>query len=647
MNRTVQFVQINNSFGSNHFLPYTSAILQTYVRRSKTIEEYFQFQPFIYMKEDLDAIMDKIGSVDILCLSCYIWNWNISMEIARRARDINPACTIIVGGPQIPADNIELMNTYGSISFAIHGEGEETLKELLEALADYNYGLFKNIGGLSYRAPWHQVVNNPKREPIADLNTIPSPYLFAAFNDMVKNHPMDINYVASWETSRGCPYTCTYCDWGTNSPRIRKFDDARLEKEMEWFANNRVELLFSCDSNFGIDRRDVHIVDRLGELKRQYGFPKTFRACNAKNSNGTIFEIERKLVENGMSKGASLSMQSLSPKVLENIRRHNISIDMFFELQKTYMKSGMSTYTELIMALPGETYDSYVDGMDILLTHGQHQQINVYNCSMMVNSEMYKDEYRRRHGIRTVKIPLFMMHSCGKKPNEIIEHEEIVVGTNTMSVDDWKRTYIFSWAVQCFHFLGLTQLIALFFHGRYGMKYRDFYEDLVRFALSYESHILKDELLFNRNMLDEVLKGKGFDQFVDGCGDVSWPMEEASFIRLTCGRKRLYEEIFRFLMFLMRHRLKSDADLFILNELVNFQKDMVIGMNENTSSVAATYNFHEYIQSIKMNEPVEFIKSVKTYEVSKIRKYDNLEEFAREIVWYGRKGGKFLKQIKG
>jgi hypothetical protein len=138
---------------------------------------------------------------------------------------------------------------------------------------------------------------------------------------------------------------------------------------------------------------------------------------------------------------------------------------------------------------------------------------------MVVNSEMYTEEYRKRFGLVTVKIPLFMLHSNRRKDSDIVEMEEIVVGTNTMDSDDWKMTYIFSWAVQCFHFLGITQLIALYMHGRYDMCYRTFYELLILFAMSDRSVLLKREIGHVGHMLDNVLKGEGFDQFIEGCGD--------------------------------------------------------------------------------------------------------------------------------
>jgi putative methyltransferase len=561
----IQFIQINNSFGNNYFLPYTSGILQSYLMADE-ISDHLTFKPFIYIKEDVDTIIQNIGHADILCISCYIWNWKISLEIARRYKQINPRCEIILGGPQIPTDSVRLMEEHSYIDAMIHGEGEETLRETI----------ISN----------NRIYSGKPRIPITDISVIPSPYISGIFDNLISNHPSDVSFVASWETCRGCPYSCTYCDWGTNSPKLRHFNIDRLEKEMEWFAHNRVELLFSCDSNFGINITDLDIVKKLAELKKQYGFPKTFRACNAKNSNASIFEIEKVLYDNHMSKGASISMQSLSPTVLNNIKRHNIPIEQFFELQKMYMNNGMMTYTELIMALPGETYESFADGIDTLLKHGQHQQINIYNCSMMVNSEMYQPEYRKWHGIKTIEIPLFMAHSGTHDSNDIVEMEEIVIATNTMSVEEWRRTYIFIWAVLCFHFLGITQLMAIFMYGRHGMSYRKFYELLIEFMYSSRSRLLLEELEQTHEVLDQVLEGKGFDQFLLGCGNVSWPMEEASFIYLIQQKEELYDELEMFIETLGIENNNNE-----LYELILYQKSRIVSHEDNNMGITLTHNF--------------------------------------------------------
>ena len=79
------------------------------------------------------------------------------------------------------------------------------------------------------------------------------------------------------ETNRGCPYGCTFCDWGSATlSRIRKFDLERVFAELEWCARNGSTRIGLADANFGIFERDVDIAEKIAELKAQYGYPKMF-----------------------------------------------------------------------------------------------------------------------------------------------------------------------------------------------------------------------------------------------------------------------------------------------------------------------------------------------------------------------------------
>ena len=85
---------------------------------------------------------------------------------------------------------------------------------------------------------------------------------------MIKDNK-DEKWLASWETNRGCPFSCTYCDWGsaTNSKVARMHLD-RVYAELEWFAKHKIEFIFCCDANFGMLPRDYEIVLKAVELKK-------------------------------------------------------------------------------------------------------------------------------------------------------------------------------------------------------------------------------------------------------------------------------------------------------------------------------------------------------------------------------------------
>ena len=89
---SVQLVQLNYKYGDQVYLPYSVGVLQTFVKQKKEIRENYNFKEFIFLRENVSNIANKIGQVDILGVSCYMWNWRISLKLAEEVRRKNPNC---------------------------------------------------------------------------------------------------------------------------------------------------------------------------------------------------------------------------------------------------------------------------------------------------------------------------------------------------------------------------------------------------------------------------------------------------------------------------------------------------------------------------------------------------------------------------
>ncbi|MFA6357079.1 MAG: radical SAM protein [Candidatus Omnitrophota bacterium] len=642
----IQAVQFNNSYDKNVFIPYSVGVLQAFSQKYRRIKEHFEFLPYLYRRGAVEELAKKASGADILCVSCYMWNWKLNMALLARVRRLNERCLIIVGGPQVPDEAENLFKEHSEIDIAIHGEGEETFHEILNTYLQR--GDFRGVKGMSYHdRRTGEFFYGGMRPEIARLDDIPSPYLTGVFDRLMADDKAD--WVASWETNRGCPFSCTYCYWGRRSQTLRNFSMDRLFAEIEWFGQNDIPLIFGCDANFGISKRDLDLVKRLAGTKKKHGYPQTFRVCNMKNSNDVVFDVEKVLHESCMSKGTSISFQSLSPKVLHNVKRKNIRIDLFHTLQKRYMKAGMPTYTEIIIALPGETYETFVNGINTLLENGQHSQLHLYNCTILVNSEMGQESYLKKYGIKTVEGPIFQQHvTPDTSVDRVTEYEKIVVTTDAMSLADWRRTYEFAWAVLCFHCLGIFQMISVLIYGRYRISYRVFYESLVIFAKSNPKSLIGRELIALNDILDNVLKGIGFDQFLPEFGEVNWPSEEATFLRLSNGIDLLYGECRQFLKsFFKAQHIKPDLD--ILNDLLKYQRQRLVHYDDDYNSdhvFVLNFNIVEYINAVMQGESCSLRRGKKWYRIVRDQNFNgDKKRFAREAVWYGRKGGKFLYAV--
>jgi radical SAM superfamily enzyme YgiQ (UPF0313 family) len=639
----IQLCQLNNSYGNQVYIPYAVGILQVEAKKRLIIKENVNFSELLYKREKPESILARIKIPDVLGLSCYIWNWRISLELARQFKKINPNGIVIIGGPQVPDEILPVFLANSFIDYAVHGEAEETFPDLIEFLL--NKKNINDIKGVSLNAGKNTIKFTPRPRK-RNLDEYTSPYLQKEFDQLITDHPNE-KWMALWETNRGCPFSCTFCDWGmATGSKVVEFPIEKLENEIEWFSEKQIEFVFGCDANFGIRSRDIEIAKKLTASKKNTGYPKDFRVCFTKNSTHKIFDLATIFNDSGMLKGVSLSMQSLNEKALNFIKRDNIKLSTFEDLQKKYSNSNISTYTELIIGLPGETYESFVDGLCTLLERGQHHQILVYNLSVMPNSEMGNETYQKLHGIVTIDSPIFQAHSSSNsQTDDIIEYEPIIISTNDMNLEDWKKSYKFSWVIQCFHTLGLTQSMAIFFRNYSNISYKNFYMFLLNFCEVNKSLNLSKELNNVDIILNKALNGKGFGQTIEEFSDIVWPIEEASYLRISNNIDIIFSELKYFIeSLLIANKLEINDNL--IKDLINFQFAEVATHLKGDNFINLKYDIPEYIKAIKENNKIELNHSEFIYEIINRNEYLNKKkEFAREIVWYGRKGGRFNRKL--
>jgi radical SAM superfamily enzyme YgiQ (UPF0313 family) len=634
--KNVYLCQVNNTYGNNVFLPYSTGIIMAYCLSIERIKENYEFKDNLFSKDGIDCVVNKLENPDVFAFSSYIWNFEYNKKLAKQVKNKYPNCLIVFGGHHVPYESEGFFDDHSYIDILAHGDGEIIFSEvLLENLLDKKD--FSKISNLSININ-KKTLKTERKKGNLDLNKIPSPYLTGVFDKIIK---LPYSFTASLETNRGCPYGCAYCDYGSPLTYLKKivpFDEERVKDEIEWFGKNKIEFIWGCDANFGILPRDNQFIDKFIEVKNKHGFPQKFRVTYAKNSNQNIFEMNKKLNNSKMCKGATLSFQSFNPKTLEAVGRINMSTDNFRGLLQQYNNEGIPTYTEIILGLPHETYDTFCDGLNTLLENGQHSSINIYNCEILPNSLMGDKNYQEKYGIKTVVVPASMVHSV---PDSAVvqEHDEIVVGTNSMPVDDWKRACIFSWAIQCFHCLGLLQYAAIFAHSERGISYARFYNDLIKFAEDNPNTILGRELNFVKKIIDGVINGNSWEFVIKKFGDVTWSVEEGSFLNIVCEKKVFYDQLKNYLA----SYLNEDENK--ISNLLNYSDKMIIDpFCKNTMELKLDYDFNKYLGDFYrgINKP-ELMKQKNNLVFENIREFNgDLKSYATEIIWYGRKGGRFF-----
>ncbi|OHA99041.1 MAG: hypothetical protein A3H52_03050 [Candidatus Zambryskibacteria bacterium RIFCSPLOWO2_02_FULL_39_26] len=637
--RNVQLVQVNYQYGQNVFVPYSVGSLQAYAETVPEIRNSFNFQEPLFLREDPVSVVRNMKNPTVVGFSCYLWNWEYNTTLARAVREAFPKALIVFGGTQVPNASDGFFEKYPCVDILVHHEGElpfaDILQESLSASPDYT-----SITGLSVRVEGVETLKTLSRERVKDLSILPSPYLAGIF-DFMLGRGFSLN--VSQETNRGCPYSCTFCDWGgATYSKMFSIDIDRILAEFDWFGRNKAEYLFNCDANYGILPRDHDLTMKMVETRARYnGYPKRFRMCTAKNSNDKIFEIVKILSDVGMNKGATLSFQSMDEGTLTIVKRRNIKITQFSHLMDRYREAGIATYTELILAMPGESYQSTKDGIDTLID-GQDDNVNiyVYPCTALPNSEMSDPRYVEVHQIKSVRMPILLAHST-PEPESLTEYSEAIVETSTMSREDWCWAYMFYWAVQGFHCLGLTQHIAIFFHKFFGLKYSDFYEKLVNYFTENKETFIGEEVALTWNIVRAAQGGGRLDRILPRFGNIYWPLEEATFLNLITYKEKSYGEIRGFLNVLVRDLGLGEIDPVLLDDVVLYASSRIIGPNLPPVSIELHYNLHEYLSRLR-DPSVRLEKMPMSLTIKAETDFGgDLERYAKEVVWYGRKGGKF------
>lgn len=542
-------------------------MLRAYIEdREPTLGSQLDWDDPIFIDQANTSAQDFTNRIDrktdVVAFSCYVWNFKKHMKMARLLKERNPNVKIIAGGPHIPNDPTGFFDEHPYVDVIIHNEGEIAFSRVLKG--------DEQVPGTTTRE-FHCLrgENLPKRIELK------SPYLEGYFTDIIKKlQKVGLEFWAPWETNRGCPYQCTFCDWGSSLMNmVRKFPMLRLYQEAEYFTTSEIENIYICDANYGILPRDEDLARYIAKLNSTTGYPKHLRGSFAKNSNDRVFNITKMWNDQGMVSGATLSMQSTNMNVLESIDRKNIGLKHYRELQHKYREHKVPTYTELILGLPNETKDTFINGICSLLQAGNHDDIRVWELSVLPNSPIATQQKMFR--LDTIDKHLFL--EFPKTPPDEIEISKTVVATNTMSRGDWVEAYLFAWVVQALHCGYYTRFISQYLWQEVGISYKDFYTGLIEYY-SRHSSVLGTAIGHLRNRLHSYLTNEDVTlrSRVAGYGSERYDPADTIWLTLNPLTKTFYSELYDYLEVLITNlEFNFDAWDKEFESVVDFNRDMM------------------------------------------------------------------------
>ena len=321
----------------------------------------------------------------------------------------------------------------------------------------------------------------------------------------------------------------------------------------------------------------------------------------------------------------------MDTNTLNIIKRANIKFDAFSELTETFRNNKIPTYTELIMGLPGETLDTFKDGLENI-AQTKIDTVFIYNCTILPNAPMNVPEYREKYKIQSVLSPIMLVHSSIHNRGSHQEYEEIVTATNTCSLDELKETYLYSWCYLTLQSLGILEHVTNFYNNSFNLGYIKFFEIFLEFCSAKKSVFSEefDRIIEFRN---NGYAGKGWDEYDPKIGEIIWPIEEASWLRISFNEQKLLTSIGLLLEFL-ENKLNLKNSKKLLDDLAKFQVFMLT-TRDNKNKIK-TQNFDFDWKNYFMN-------NCKLTEKNVVYSYDNLviesnpAKWSYKTIWYGRR----------
>ena len=618
--------QYNFQYGNRIHFPYSIAMLETFLQSNDHINQNFKFGKTFVFREHVEEDINKCKNSDILLCSCYVWNWEITIHLAKQVKKINPNCLIIFGGPQVPEDTTGFFEKHPFVDILVHGEGEKIIENIFNTyLGDKDFSNVKGITTKEFKTTFEGRIN--------DLDILPSPYLTSNIWELVEKVE-GVKWICSWETHRGCPYLCTFCDWGSATfTKMRKFSEERLFKELEWFAENKIGYIDCCDANFGIFfERDLRLGRKLKELALTKKFPQTFQQSWAKNSSEKIIPIAKELQEGGLLTAVTLSVQSLDENTLDIIKRENMKFDKFSNLSNQFRQQGLPTYSEFIRGLPGETLETFKQGLEQLIGESKIDTIYIFHCIILPNAPMNIPEYREKYKIKTVRSPIYLGHSSVNN-RTMEEYENVVISTSSATEEDIQEMYLYSWVILSMHSFGILEYVSRYYKKAHGMSFMKFYEEVIEFCKT-EKSIFSEEYEKVMEHRNKGYQGKGWNHHDPNLGDIFWPIEEATWLRLTSQKKRTLDGINSLLDYLEK-KLGYPTPKEILQDLVKFQLFLI--STKEDQDVIKSENFdYDWKGFFDNSSELKQTKKSYNYKNQVIEKDDF--EWNKRAIWYGRRG---------
>jgi radical SAM superfamily enzyme YgiQ (UPF0313 family) len=320
----------------------------------------------------------------IVGFTCYLWNIERTLWVARELKQRLPQVHIVLGGPEITADNAWVLQT-PDYDFAVIGEGEQTFAQLLARLAQAEVAAAP-IAGVFVPAhgggPRYDPSRQPERRaPLPDLNVLASPYL-AGILDAADEEMLLL------ETARGCRYRCRFCYYWKSYDAVYQLSDPNIRANLGHAADRGAREVFLLDPTLNQRKDFGHLLRLLAE-----GNPgRRFSYFGELRGEGVTEETARLLRAANFTE-VEVGLQSVDPGAMALMDRKN-NLRAFERGVRAMLDQGIRVKVDLIIGLPGDTVTSVRRGLHYLRDNGLDGDVQVFNLAVLPGTAFREDAVR-------------------------------------------------------------------------------------------------------------------------------------------------------------------------------------------------------------------------------------------------------------
>jgi radical SAM superfamily enzyme YgiQ (UPF0313 family) len=440
---------IHNQYIYNYSVPLNVACLAATLDRR--FGDEVDARLFKFPDKLIEALEEK---PEIVALANYDWNVNLNTAIMEIAREINPEVFIVMGGPNIRRGRegaMQFLEKNPLIDVYVLNEGEEAFGNIVEHMLGHPGSLHDTLvkqavalPQLGYYTPGREKFVWGDLCPTASQRKIPHPsaWLSGRLDEFLSCRTFPLSPIV--ETTRGCPYACTYCTaWGTAATgikSIRRYDLDVVYAELDYIFEHAEQefYLMLGDANIGILERDIEIAQRVRDLADRHGKITAVGLDTSKNMIKRNIEVYRILGDLSIP---TFAQQTFNEEIWDNIGRRNVSFAETKGLVAAVHANGSQISTDLLVGLPGETKEQHVNSLRMAFDAG-FDKFQVSDIRLILGTDMEEDPSREKFGLKT-KVRIVPNAFGGYGGRRVIDYEYCVRETNAMSQRDFLELRLF------------------------------------------------------------------------------------------------------------------------------------------------------------------------------------------------------------